>query len=94
MPSCPFCGATGGVLVAATGAGTVYSWVRVHRPLTPAFGGDVPYTVATVDLDGGGRVFARVVPPAGVGIGVRVSPVFVDHDGWTELRFRPAWPDS
>ncbi len=87
MPSCPFCGARGGVEVEVAGTGTVYSWVGVHRPLTPAFAGDVPYSVAAVDLDGGGRVFARIEPPADAAIGLRVSPLFVDHGRWTELRF-------
>jgi uncharacterized OB-fold protein len=92
MPGCPFCGAPGGVHVEVAGTGRIYSWVRVHRPLVPAFAADVPYTVAAVDLDGGGRIFARVVPSAGAVIGAEVHPVFVDHDGWTELRFRPAGP--
>jgi uncharacterized OB-fold protein len=90
MPSCPFCGTPGGVDVVVAGAGTVYSWVGVHRAMTPAFAGEVPYTVATVDLDGGGRVFARVSPASEVAIGVSVVPEFVDHDDWTELRFRIA----
>jgi uncharacterized protein len=66
----------------------VYSWVGVQRPMTPAFAGEVPYTVATVDLDGGARVFGRVTPLEEVAIGVRVAPEFVDHSEWTELRFR------
>jgi uncharacterized OB-fold protein len=51
--------------------------------------GDVPYAVATVELDGGARVFGRVEPPDIAAIGLRVRPHFVDHDGWTELRFVP-----
>jgi uncharacterized OB-fold protein len=90
MPSCPFCAAPGGADVVVPGTGRVYSWVGVHRAMTPAFAGEVPYTVATVDLDGGGRVFARVGPVSEVAIGVSVLPEFVDHDGWTELRFRIA----
>jgi hypothetical protein len=87
MPSCPYCGTEGGTDVEVPGTGTVYSWVGVHRAMTPAFAGEVPYTVATVDLDGGGRIFARVSPSGAVAIGVAVVPEFVDHDGWTELRF-------
>ena len=55
--------------------------------LTPAFAGEVPYAIATVDLDGGGRIFARVTPTEDVVIGARVTPSFVDHSEWTELRF-------
>ena len=47
---------------------------------------EVPYSIATVDLDGGGRVFARV--EGSCFIGQRVAPEFVDHDTWTELRYR------
>jgi uncharacterized OB-fold protein len=87
LPSCPYCAAEGGTDIEVPGTGTVYSFVRMHRALTPAMADEVPYTIATVDLDGGGRIFARVEPAEAVEIGVAVSPVFVDHDGWTELRF-------
>jgi hypothetical protein len=87
MPACPYCGISGGVEVVVPGSGTVYSWVGVQRPMTPAFAGEVPYVVAAVDLDGGGRVFARVSPVEDVAIGMKVTPEFVDHEGWTELRF-------
>jgi uncharacterized protein len=90
MPACPWCSAPGGDDVVVTGGGVVYSFVRAHRALTPATVDDVPYAVAAVDLDGGGRVFARVEPPEAAAIGLRVRPTFVDHDGWTELRMAPA----
>jgi uncharacterized OB-fold protein len=87
MPTCPYCGTEGGDDSEVPGTGVVYSWVRVDRALTPDMGGEVPYCIATVDLDGGGRIHGRLEPPADAGIGVRVSPRFVAHDGWTELRF-------
>ena len=90
LPSCPYCGTEGGDAVEVAGTGTVYSFVRVHRPLTPAAADEVPYCVATVDLDGGGRLFGRVEPPEACTIGLALVPAFVDHDGWTELRFHPA----
>jgi uncharacterized OB-fold protein len=90
LPSCPYCAAEGGIDVEAPGPAVVYSFVRVHRALTPASADEVPYCVATVDLDGGGRIHARVEPPEAVEIGIAVVPLFVDHDGWTELRFTPA----
>ena len=89
LPSCPYCAAEGGDDVEVSGTGVVYSFVRVHRALTAATVDEVPYCIATVHLDGGGRLFARVEPPDAVGIGTRLSPSFVDHDGWTELRFDP-----
>lgn len=59
-PTCPHCGAGGLELHPASGRGTVYSWVVVHRALDPAFAADVPYTVLAVDLDEGPRMFGRV----------------------------------
>ena len=88
VPWCPYCGAEGGEDVVVDGRGTVYSFVRVHRALTPAMADQVPYTIATVDLDGGARMVGRVDPADAVAIGARVEPVFVDHADWTELRFR------
>lgn len=95
MPACPYCGASGGVDVEIAGTGTVYSFVRAHRALTPAYADAVPYAVATIDLDGGARMFGRVIPPEACRIGLRVAPTFADHPGddaapWTELCFRPA----
>ncbi len=93
MPSCPYCGAEGGADVEATGAGTVYSWIRVERPLTPNMAAEVPYVVATVDLDGGGRLHARLHEGGDVTIGMAVEALYVDHrEGWTELRFATAAP--
>ena len=91
MPACPYCGTPGGDDVEVSGEGVVYSFVRPRRALTPAYASVAPYAVATVELDGGGRVFARVLPTDACAIGVRVSPDFADHDGpepWTELVFR------
>lgn len=88
MPSCPYCGAVGAVVRQAV-AGTVYSWVTVHRAFQPAFADQVPYTLVTVDLDGGGRVVGRLEPGEAVRSELRVRPHFVHHQGWTEARFGP-----
>lgn len=88
MPACPWCGATGVAPVIATGHGHVYSWVGVRRALTPGFETDVPYTIATVELVEGARVFARLEGSEPSEPGGSVVAMFVDHDGWTELRFR------
>ena len=63
----------------------MYSFIEVRRAFDPAFADDIPYTIATVDLDRGGRLVARI--DGGAAIGDRLTPVFVDHDAWTELRF-------
>jgi len=47
-----------------------------HRALHAAFTGQVPYTVAVVELDDGPRITARMVPgerPVAIGDRVRAS---------------------
>ena len=79
---------TGYWMVGATG--TVYSFITVRRALDPAFADEIPYSIATVDLDDRARALGRLEgTPA---IGARVVPEFVDHPGWTELRFRVSEP--
>lgn len=90
MPACPWCGGERTAEVEVDGTGTVYSWVRVHRALGPLTADDeLPYTVVTVDLDGGGRLFGRLEPAEAAAVGLAVAPRYVDHPGWTELRFAP-----
>jgi uncharacterized OB-fold protein len=67
----------------------VYSWVGVQRALTPDFEAEVPYTIATVELDEGARAFARLEGPEPTTPGGPVVATFVDHPEWTELRFVP-----
>lgn len=88
MPSCPYCAAVDTVVREAV-AGAVYSWVVVHRAFQPAFASEVPYSLATVDLDGGGRIVGRLEPGEAARPGLRVRPHFVGHQGWTEARFHP-----
>jgi uncharacterized protein len=95
MPSCPWCGATETEVVESGGAGEIYSWITVHRPFDERWTSEVPYTVAVVALREGCRVFARVdAAQQPVMAGLAVRPSFVDHDGWTELRFVPAGGSS
>jgi len=93
MPSCPWCGDPRTEAVDAAGTGRVYSWVTVHRAFDEAFAQDVPYVIGAIELDEECRVFARVdAPPAAVTAGLDVTAYYVDHRGWTELRFAPAEP--
>lgn len=85
-PGCPYCADPALRWEEAAGTGTVYSFITVHRAFDAAFADDVPYDVATIDLDGGGRMVGRVT--GATEIGARVSPAFVDRGDWTELRFR------
>jgi uncharacterized OB-fold protein len=88
VPSCPYCGGVDSSVQEET-RGVIYSWVTVHRALDPAFAHQVPYTLATIDLRGGGRLVARLEPAAGIAPDLQVVAKYVDQDGWTELRFTP-----
>ena len=85
LPTCPYCASPDATWHDVDGAATVYSFIEVRRAFDPSFADDIPYTIATVDLDTGGRLVARIDGQAA--IGDRLTPVFVDHDAWTELRF-------
>jgi len=89
MPSCPWCAADNSSVRESKGLGTVYSWIVVHRAFDPAFAADVPYILASLDLDEGGRTVSRLVGAARAEFGMRVSALFHDHADWTELRFQP-----
>jgi uncharacterized OB-fold protein len=87
MPACPWCGGAVAEWRATSGRGRVYSWVGVRRALTPAFAAEVPYTIATVELEEGARAFGRLEGPEPTAPGGAVAATFVDHPEWTELRF-------
>ncbi|SHK67864.1 hypothetical protein SAMN05443637_11041 [Pseudonocardia thermophila] len=91
-PGCPHCGHPDVTWVEVPATGTVYSYVTVHRAFDPAFADQVPYVIATVDLDCGARVIGRLTGPAA--IDARVEGEFADHPEWTELRFRVAAASS
>jgi uncharacterized OB-fold protein len=88
VPACPYCAHPDLRGEEASGDGVLYSAIVIHRTLNPQFADDVPYTIGTVDLDGGGRLLAPV--DGEVELNARVRPVSVDHAEWTELRFAAA----
>ena len=77
--------------VAASGKGTVYSYVVVHRPPFPGY--EYPLVVAVVELDEGTRIVSNLVgiDPKDVKMGmpVKVSIESVDETLKLPL-FRPA----
>lgn len=86
-PGCPRCASTSVELVEASGAGRVYSWVVVHRALSPAFAGDAPYTILAVDLAEGARMFGRLVGPGPVTARAEVHAVFYEIGGQVLVGF-------
>lgn len=89
MSHCPYCARDRWNLTDLSGTGTVYSFVVVHQAFNPAFAADVPYVIATVDLDEGPRIAVRADHAAGIDFGQRVRATYVHHDGWSELRVVP-----
>lgn len=88
-PGCPVCGSAEIGRVDVSGRGRVYSWIVVHRALDPAYVGDVPYTIATVTLDEGPRVFGRIANGPLVADQPVVASIY-SVDGVTLLGFERA----
>ncbi|MGI4955268.1 MAG: Zn-ribbon domain-containing OB-fold protein [Janthinobacterium lividum] len=61
----------------AGGTGRVHSWTVAHHAFHPAFKGELPYTLVTVDLPEGPRSLGRLDPASAgalrIGLPVRVS---------------------
>lgn len=80
-PVCSHCRSTDLHLDTVSGTATLVAWTTVHRAPLPALKGEVPYTLAIVQLDEGALVEARV-PSAGDvhkwSVGDRVSLVLAN----------------
>jgi uncharacterized OB-fold protein len=88
-PICPHCGSEAADWQELSGRGTVFSWVRYHRSYLPEFVDLLPYVVALVQLDGGPRMFARLIDPTSdPAIGDVVSLVI---ERWPDGRHVPAF---
>lgn len=92
-PRCPACRAPEAEWIEASGRGTVFSWIVVNHPVPrEAYGGEVPYAVALVELAEGVRMPTNIVgiAPAGITAGMHVEVVFDDVTPDVALpRFRP-----
>ena len=88
MPSCPYCSSLVWVGEEVPGRGTIFSWIVVHHAFAAAFRSDVPYVIATVELECGPRLLGRF-DGGDPDFGLPVVGTFVDHEEWTELRFVP-----
>jgi uncharacterized protein len=79
--------------IQASGKGTIYSFTVAHAPAGPAFKADVPYVVASIELEEGARILTNIVTdrPDALRIGQPVQ-VFFDKvsDELTIPKFRPA----
>jgi uncharacterized OB-fold protein len=86
LPQCPLCGSREFGEKEMSGAGTLYSWVRVARPMNsrPWNG---PFTVGTVELAEGPRVIALLQYEGKPSIGARARFVPGGGEHPAELHF-------
>jgi len=87
------CGATAAEWTAVSGLGTVFSFTVVHRAPDPAFKAELPYVIAIVALEEGGRLMSNLTgcPPESVRIGLPVRAVFETvGEGVGVPKFTPA----
>ncbi len=87
-PVCPYCGGEAAGWRSLTGRGSVLAWVRYHRAYVPAFEPLVPYSVLTVQLDEGPRLFGRLADQAIPRAGLRVRTIV---ERWPAGRHVPAF---
>ena len=79
--------------VQASGRGTIYSFTVAHAPAGPAFKEDLPYVIASIELDEGARILTNIVTdqPDSLRIGQPVEVLFDKvSDELTIPKFRPA----
>ncbi len=79
---CTACASTALEWIAVSGHGTVLSFTVVHRPLSAAYAGEVPYVVALVRLREGPTLMSNII--GGEAQALRVgAPVQVVFERWT-----------
>ena len=90
---CPHCHSwKGSEWVKLSGKGQVYSFIVARRATNPAFAKEVPYVVAIIETEEGGRLISNVIDckPEDVKIGMPVEVVFDDvTDEVTLPKFKP-----
>jgi uncharacterized OB-fold protein len=77
---CPVCLSSDTEWVRASGRGTVYTFTVTHQNQALGFRDELPYVLATVELEEGVRMLTNIVgcAPADVHIGMPVEVVFDD----------------
>src|SRR3990172_3061511 len=78
---CPNCHSwEGSEWVKLSGKGQVYSFIVARRATNPAFAKEVPYVVAIIETEEGGRLISNIVgcAPDEVKVGMPVEVIFDD----------------
>ena len=90
---CARCGSADWAWEEVSGRGHVFTWTVTHRPVDPAFAGELPYAVLVVELDEGPRVVGNLlgIEPAALALDLPVVvQVEVAGPGTAFLHFRAA----
>ncbi|KAA9107718.1 Zn-ribbon domain-containing OB-fold protein [Microbacterium rhizomatis] len=78
-PVCPECGSPSATWTPVSTAGTLWSYAEYHRAFSPAWVGDLPYTVGLIQLEDGPRMYGTMIgEPGSLRIDEETRPVFVD----------------
>lgn len=94
-PMCPSCHSMEVEWVEASGRCVIHSWTITHHAFHPGVREDLPYTLATVDLEEGVRMLAQLrgVPDDKLRIGLPVRVAFETvKDGLTLPYLVPGEP--
>jgi uncharacterized OB-fold protein len=87
------CGSVDLSWVDVSGRGTVFSYTIMHRAPDPAFRAEVPYVIAIVEFEEGGRLMSNLTgcAPDAVHVGMPVKAVFETvGEGVGVPKFQPA----
>ncbi|MFP3927779.1 MAG: Zn-ribbon domain-containing OB-fold protein [Desulfobacteraceae bacterium] len=90
---CPRCHSTETDWIDASGRGVVYTFAVYHVAYIPAFKDELPYVVATIELEEGPHLLSNVVgcSPEVVRCGMPVEVVWEDvTDEFSLPKFRPS----
>jgi uncharacterized protein len=90
---CPNCLSERYAWEQASGTGTLWAWVVIHREYFSSFRGKIPYNVAFIQLDEGPYLMSSIVgtEPADLAVGDRVEVLFERADADIAIpRFRTA----
>ncbi|QHE85025.1 Zn-ribbon domain-containing OB-fold protein [Hydrogenophaga sp. BPS33] len=72
----------------ASGEGTAHSWTVAHHAFHPAFAGELPYTLVTVDLKEGVRALGRWREGCTPSVGMAVRGGFEPREDGVDLVFQ------
>jgi uncharacterized OB-fold protein len=92
--ACPHCLQERWEWAPVSGRGRLHTYTVVRQPQNPAFGDDLPYAYAIVQLEEGVRMISNIVEceiPDGLRVDMPVVAAFDDvTDDWTLVKFKPA----